>query len=317
MFTINLNKKIFWIIALLIIFSNAIHTYDMYIKNQRMIEARALGKGDNLKNYLISMRNVYHHQFLNSGIDLNDSTLGFLPAHASTLISDKFSELSKDGTTIRNVTDRARNPKNKADKFELEAIEYFKNNRNKDTLMKRITQNGKDFFHFASPLVIEPYCISCHGKKEDTLDIIQKRYDTAYDYKIDDIRGITSIKIPADDLIKENMQSFYSMALLSWVSILFLLVIIYFTIKKLTIKDVEQKLILQREVNEKTADLQEQKNELKIANKKQQHLFSILRTVADCNQILITAKNIDELITKYGNLYTLKYRLCKRKDIRF
>lgn len=220
----------------------------------------------------------------------------FLPAHASTLISDKFAELSKDGTTIRNVTDRARNPKNKADKFELEAIEYFKKNRNEDMLVKKITQDGKEFFNFTSPLVIEPYCISCHGKKEQTLPIIQKRYDSAYDYEIGDIRGVTSIKIPAEDFIKENMQNFYSTAILSWGSILFLLILIYFTIKKLTIKEVEQKLMLQREVNEKTADLEEQKNELKIANKKQQHLFSILRTVADCNQILITAKNIDELI---------------------
>jgi hypothetical protein len=251
MFTINLNKKIFWIIALLILFSNALLTYNMYIKNQEMIEIRALSKGDNLKNYFISMRNIYHHQFLDSGIDLNDSTLGFLPAHASTLISDKFAELSKDGTSIRNVTDRARNPKNKADKFELEAIEYFKNNRDKDMLVKKITQEGKEFFNFTSPLVIEPYCISCHGKKEETLPTIQRRYDNAYDYKVGDIRGVTSIKIPADDLIKVSMKNFYSTAILSWISILFLLVIIYFTIKKLTIKEVEQKLILQREVSEK------------------------------------------------------------------
>ena len=138
MFHINLNKKIFWIVAALIVFSNAILTYTMYKKNQDMIEVRALSMGDNLKNYFISMRNIYHHQFLNSGVDLNDTTIGFLPAHASTLISDKFAELSRDGTTIRNVTDRARNPKNTADANELEAIEYFKNNPNKTILMKKI-----------------------------------------------------------------------------------------------------------------------------------------------------------------------------------
>lgn len=57
------------------------------------------------------MRYVYHHQFLNSGLDINETTIGFLPAHASTLISDKFEEISKDGITIRNVTDRYRNQK--------------------------------------------------------------------------------------------------------------------------------------------------------------------------------------------------------------
>ena len=296
MFHINLNRKIFWIVAVLIVFSNALLTYTMYKKNQEMIEVRALSKGNNLKNYFISMRNIYHHQFLNSGVDLNDTTIGFLPAHASTLISDKFAELSEDGTTIRNVTDRARNPKNKADKFELEAIEYFKNNPNKTTLMKKIEHNGMDFFNFTSPLIIEPYCIACHGKKEETLASIQERYDNAYDYKVGDIRGVTSIKIPSEKLTNESMHSFYNIAIFSWITILFLLILIYYTIKKLTIKDVEQKMILQNEVKIKTADLEEQKNELKVANIKQQHLFSILRTVADCNQILITAKNIDELI---------------------
>lgn len=77
MFTININKKFFWVIATLIILSNALLTYNMYIKNQEMIEIRAFSKGDTLKNYFISMRNIYHHQFLQSGIDLNDSTLGF------------------------------------------------------------------------------------------------------------------------------------------------------------------------------------------------------------------------------------------------
>lgn len=249
MFHIDFNRKIFWVIAALVVFSNSFLTYMMYQKNQETIEARALAKANNLKNYFISMRNIYHHQFLKSGLDVNNTTIGFLPANASTFISDKFAELSGDGTAIRNVTDRARNEKNKADKFELEAIEYFKKTPDKTMLMRKIEQNGREIFNFTSPLVIEPYCISCHGKKEETLPSIQKMYDNAYDYKVGDIRGVTSIKIPSEELTNESMQSFYGIVIFGLITTLFLLIIIYYVIRELTIKDVEQKKVLENEID--------------------------------------------------------------------
>lgn len=111
------------------------------------------------------MRYVYHQQFVDSGIDLNDSTVGFLPAHASTSISDKFSEISKDNISIRNVTDRPRNPKNMADSFELRAIEQFKNNPKISSIIEKVVENKKEVFRYTAPLLIEGYCLSCHGKK--------------------------------------------------------------------------------------------------------------------------------------------------------
>ncbi|OHE01356.1 MAG: hypothetical protein A2513_04055 [Sulfurimonas sp. RIFOXYD12_FULL_33_39] len=296
MFNISLNKKLFWIVASLIIISNSLLTFYMYTQNKNLVKLRAASRADSLRDYFISMRYVYHHQFLNSSFDINETTVGFLPAHASTLISDKFAEISKDKITIRNVTDRYRNPKNKADKFELEAIEYFKQNPDKKVLIKQIKQNNKDIINYTSPLIIDKYCISCHGSKEEVFPSIVKMYDAGYDYKIGDIRGVTSIKIPLENLTSETMDGFYEITFLSWSSILLLLILIYFAIKNLTLKDVKQKIVLEQEVREKTAHLEYQKNELEIANINQKHLFSILRTVADCNQILITSKNIDELI---------------------
>ena len=121
-------------------------------------------------------------------------------------------------------------------------------------------------------------------------------YDTGYDYKIGDIRGVTSIKIPLENLRSETMDGFYEIIFIFWSSILFLLILIYFAIKRLTIQDIEQKIVLEEEIKNKTADLEEQKENLQIINKNQQHLFSILKTIADCNQVLITANDVNELI---------------------
>lgn len=293
---IHLNKKIFWITSALVIISNSILTFHTYQQINEHIQTRALSKAESLKEYFISMRYVYHQQFINSGIDLNDSTVGFLPAHASTLISDMFSEISKDKISIRNVTDRPRNPKNMADSFELKAMEYFKNNPKTDSKIEKVTQNNKEIFRYTSPLLIEGYCISCHGKKDDVFPYIRDRYDSAYNYNIGDVRGVTSINIPIENLEKIAINDFYRTTIFNWSIIFILLFIIYFAIKKMTIQEVKQKILLQEEVRKKTAKLREQKSQLEVANKKQKQLFSILRTVADCNQILITAKDIHELI---------------------
>lgn len=260
MFNISLNKKLFWIVAFLIILPNLLFTIYLYEKNKNLVQIRAIARADSLRDYFISMRYVYHHQFLNSGFDINKTTVGFLPAHASTLISDKFEEISKDGITMRNVTDRYRNPKNKADEFELEAMKYFKENPAKETLIKKINKNSKEIVNYASPLIIDKYCITCHGKKEEVLPSMIKMYDNGYDYKLGDIRGVTSIKIPLKNLTNETMDGFYEITILSWISIVLLLIIIYFAIKKLMIKDVEQKIFLQNEIKKKTADLEHQKD---------------------------------------------------------
>ena len=117
MFKINLNIKIFRIIAALIVLSNLFLSFYMYKEMQKLIETRAVSRANSLKDYFSSMRYVYHQQFINSGLEITDSTLGFLPAHASILINEKFSQISKDKVTMRNVSDKPSNPLNKNKKY--------------------------------------------------------------------------------------------------------------------------------------------------------------------------------------------------------
>lgn len=297
-FTITLNTKIFWFVTSVLVFFNIILSLYIYKENEHIIEKKAYETSEALQQYFVSMRYVYHNQFMNSHFDINETTVGFLPAHASTLISVKFAENIKDGTTIRNVTDRPRNPINMADKFEIEAMHYFEKNPNAKNHINKINQNNRDYFHFTAPLTIDRYCLACHGAKEDVLQSVKMRYDKAYDYNVGDIRGVTSVKVPVDTITERSMPLFYKIVALIWTNILLLLFIIYYAIKKITIKDVEQKNLLKLEVKEKTAYLEQQTIELENANKRQQHLYSILRTIADCNQTLITAQGLEELLEK-------------------
>jgi len=296
--SVNLSKQLFWIIASFIIAAILLITLYLYNQTQVLIEKNARNKAKSLETYFVSMRYVYHHQFLKSGLDLNDSTVGFLPAHAASFISNEFEKRSQDGITIRNVTDRPRNLVNKADDYEVEAMHYFAKYPERKENLTLIKQNNQEYFFYSAPLKIEAYCLRCHGKRDEVLPFISRRYTGAYDYKVGDIRGVTSIKIPRKIIADEMLSIFWKEAVLSWSIILFLLGLIYYAIQQITRRNEETKKRLEIEVKKRTAELEKTALELKNVNTYQEHLYSILKTVADSNQVLITSQSLEELIEK-------------------
>ena len=293
---LNLTKRLFWIVALLVLCANAFLVSYLYHQAEDLAKIRAYSKAKTLHDYFLSMRFVYHKQFLESGIDLNDSTIGFLPAHASTHISDDFLKRSTQGITINNVSDRPRNPDNKADALETKAIHYFNQNPNQNETIELIKDGKKEFFFFAAPLRIQPYCLVCHGEKNEVLPYIANRYDNAYGYKLGEVRGLTSIKISKNILFDEVVELFWQEALFSSLVMLGLLALMYMAIKELTKRDVEQKKELEVLVLQRTKTLAQKSMELEKAYQQQQHLYAVLRTVANSNQILITTQTLEELL---------------------
>lgn len=298
---LNLTKRLFWLIASVIISIASLFSFYQYSKTIQVVENKAKAKAQSLEEYFVSMRYVYHQQFVDSGIDLKDNTVGFLPAHASAFISDEFAKRSHEGITIRNVTDVPRNEANRADKSELEAIEYFKKHKDVRDIFKQIKTKKGEYFFYAKPLIIEGYCLQCHGKKEEVLPYIAQHYNTAYDYKVGDIRGVTSIKIPTKTVFDEVEDSFVPEILVFNSFVLILLAIIYYIIRRFLRKDLEYKERLELEVIEQTAELEKTTNKLLISNEKQKRLYSTLRTIADSNQILLTAQSLDELLEEIAS----------------
>lgn len=173
-----------------------------------------------LNAYITSMRDIYQKQFLESGIELNEKTLGFIPAHASALIPDNL--VSQSDYYIKSVSDRPRNPRNKADKEEQKAIDFFNKNETIE-YFEKYKKDEKQYYQFASRINIEQYCLQCHGEKENVLPIIKENYnDLAYNYKLGDLRGIISIKIPKAN-INNKMDSFLKRELI-YIFIVFILV---------------------------------------------------------------------------------------------
>ena len=150
-----------------------------------------------IRSMLMSMRRVYHKQFIDSGLAITSKTVGFLPAHAIGRISKDYPNWEKSGISFNNVSDRPRNPDNLADRFELEAMDWFRANPKATERLQAIeNEQGVGWMHFTAPIWIEPYCLQCHGSAAEAPESIRETYAQAYDYKVGDLRGVLSIKLP-------------------------------------------------------------------------------------------------------------------------
>lgn len=102
--------------------------------------------------------------------------------------------------TIKRVSDKPRNPKNKANTKELELIAQFKNAIAKNEEYTPVTEvvNGK--VHFYAPITTNSMCLQCHGSPEkeiqpEVLNTINNLYpeDMATGYAVNEVRGMWSI----------------------------------------------------------------------------------------------------------------------------
>lgn len=172
-----------------------------YRAMQQSVHDHASDDARIVQGLLMATRRVYHQQFLDSGVELNSHTLGFLPAHALAKISQDFPNWLATGLRFNNVSDQPRNPVNQADAVELQDIAWFRANPKATARSTDIVDaQGKSFFHFAAPIWIEPYCLKCHGERAAAPAAIRDSYDMAYGYKVGDLRGLLSIRVPTDEL---------------------------------------------------------------------------------------------------------------------
>lgn len=125
------------------------------------------------------------------------SALEFCNIEAMKL-SDSMSVMNN--AVIKRVSDKPRNPENKANVDELAYIDYFKkviaSGGEVEPLVK--PKNGEVNFYY--PITTNTMCLQCHGKpkeqvKTETLSMLKKLYptDKAIGYDVNEVRGIWAI----------------------------------------------------------------------------------------------------------------------------
>lgn len=193
----KLRTKLWLVLGIVVVL---VMTLDLTVRYQRIAREQfeeQIVDVRTIRGMLMSMRRIYHKQFIDSGLPVNSKTVGFLPAHALGRISKDFPNWNDSGISFNNVSDRPRNPDNQADRFELEAMAWFRANTKDEERFQAIQDDkGIGWMHFTAPIWIEPYCLKCHGDEIDAPESIRQTYPSAYGYKLGDLRGVMSIKLP-------------------------------------------------------------------------------------------------------------------------
>jgi diguanylate cyclase (GGDEF)-like protein/PAS domain S-box-containing protein len=160
-----------------------------------------------VRGMLMALRNVYQRRFIEHDIPITKKTLGFLPAHSISRISKDFYTWVDSGLSFNNVSDVPRNPGNRADELELEAMAYFRTKpKEKERLIPFTNANGEPYYHFSQPIWIEQQCLKCHGERDEVLETVSSQYSEAYGYKVGELRGLMSIKLPAS-MIQQRIST--------------------------------------------------------------------------------------------------------------
>lgn len=224
-----LNDKILKIIPLiflLVIIAKIVYTYND-TKTREYEYAKQEAKL--LYEYAAANRNYHRQLFINNVLPLNSNTLQVLPAFSSRTISEDFSNRNQLDITVKTVSDNARNIMNTANDDELKAIKYFREN---NTETEYFSNDNDEFYQYANVLKVDKTCLRCHGAKSSAPQIIQDNYESAYDYKLGEVRGIFSIKIPTEHLSKYFLEIFFYSIAYDILLFIFLFLGIYFLVGK-------------------------------------------------------------------------------------
>ena len=246
----TLNRNFLKIIPLLFLLIGAMKITYIYFETKEREADFAKKEAEVLNSYAVENRNYYQQLFLDGTISLDKKSLPALPAYSSHPISQRFSQNNPLQIILATVSDRARNPKNLADAEEQKAIAFFKQNPKEEFYFN--AQNN-DLYQYASALRVTPVCLECHGAKESAPLYIQEQYDTAYDYKLGDVRGIISIQIPKSALSGYFFKDFFKSAFYDFV--LFLLLFLGVTYLLRYSKKIND--ILENKIKAKTDELRD------------------------------------------------------------
>lgn len=126
----------------------------------------------------------------------SDNALEFFSKNPALATRELSEIVSKTATraTFRVTSDEYRNPANAPDAFETTSIQAFKNDRNQ----KYQEAFEGNFYRYSQPIFVQQSCLKCHGDPKDAPpDVIAKYGDKrAFGYKVGDVRGIISVKLP-------------------------------------------------------------------------------------------------------------------------
>ena len=274
--------RYFLILALLLFVMLGYKTYEQYQRISHTQDVIVQNETASLGEFISAFRQTYQELFLRHDIAIDEKTLNLLPVKTIHEISRRFSEKLDGDIVVKTVSDRPRNPANMANAYELQMMDYF---RKHPEAREHFVQNG-DQYLYTKPLYVRESCLKCHGKREETIPSIRKKYDSAYNYRVGELRGLLSIEVKEDTLFDVLYEDFRNTVITTMLIYLLFLGVIYLLFRKMRQKDAHYTVMLEKEVASKTAEVKKQRDTFETLFEKASDGILIIRRsrVIECNE---------------------------------
>lgn len=200
----HLFRRFVCLVSVVVLLTMAVYVSVNWLVQQRekesavLSEARMLNvQAESYWKYIASIQDD-----INYDAEGNYEFKGVYCATAAKQMTEYFTQQA-DGYIIRYVRDNPRNPEDKADEFEMEAIELFRNGADEHYAMEN--HEGVPVFRYTAALRIEKDCLECHG---DPVGSIDPTGGYREGMSLGDLGGVTSIIIPLDVFHQQASQRF-------------------------------------------------------------------------------------------------------------
>ncbi len=140
-----------------------------------------------------SLSEDFHDFLAKRDSEAGNAFYGKNPALATRELSDIVNN-SAIRATFRVTSDEYRHPENQPDPFEVNGIRALQ----QDGELNYVDGFEKDQYRYLQPIFVKKACLKCHGDPSKApKEVIEKYGDKrAFGYKIGDVRGVISVKIP-------------------------------------------------------------------------------------------------------------------------
>jgi methyl-accepting chemotaxis protein len=147
-----------------------------------------------------------------------------------------------------------RDPKNKPDSFEEEALRAFSADSSLKEYFRRDIADGQVVMRYAQPVRLTEDCLFCHGDPAGTKDPFGYRKEGM---KVGDLRGAFVVTAPLDELVRTSKANSLAILLVSLGTLLAAGAVVYFVVRSLVVRPVTASAFLAREIARNNLSLED------------------------------------------------------------
>jgi|GEM_PF-948271 hypothetical protein len=209
--TTNLKQRFFLWSTLILLGGGLLLSALSFWNTRRLLMAEALTKSEVILQEVEAIRSYVKEELRPKMYELHGRDTFIIEAMSTTYIStsimDRFAR-SMPSYIYRRASVNPHNPRNLADPFEEEMLDWFEEDSSRMFWQGIVQKDGEEFFVSMVPDYFTPACIRCHGKAEDAPQSLLARYgkNGGFRFRSGDLAGIDSVAIPVSASLREAWQ---------------------------------------------------------------------------------------------------------------